>query len=116
MPPLVGGGIRSGSCGTGTTDPCCAPCVSIFTDNCLALEFEFELQLARLLPFVFAAVPEQKSLPGRGGDIFKGRLYSELVGEVNAVGGDGGDEVELVGEVAAERIIFSGPLLSKERN
>lgn len=32
------------------------------------------------------------------------------MGEVSAIGGDGGDEVELVGEVAAERIILSGPL------
>jgi len=39
------------------------------------------------------------------------------VGEVSAVGGDGGDEVELVGEVAAERLMLCGPAqeIQKER-
>lgn len=32
------------------------------------------------------------------------------------MGGDGGDEVELVGEVAADRIILSGPLCGEKIN
>lgn len=90
MPPLVGGGIRKGICGVLLLD---------------------------------GVMPEAPPLPGRGGEVcmLKGpaplfRLVlllllllhiiepSDEFGEVMAVGGDGGAEVELVGEEVLERI------------
>lgn len=89
MPPLVGGGIRKGICGL------------------LLLEER----------------PEAPPLPGLGGELcnmlkgpaplFKVELLwlllhiiepSDEFGEVMSVGGDGGAEVELVGEEVLDRI------------
>lgn len=94
MPPLVGGGIRKGICGVLLLD---------------------------------GVRPEAPPLPGLGGDVcmlngpaplFKLGLLllllhiiepSDELGEVIAVGGDGGAEVELVGEEVLERIELCGP-------
>lgn len=112
MPPLVGGGMRSGICGgvvvkvgvAGRVPPLAVP-------------------LGVMLP----------PLPGRGGDelcmlkrlaptplptptppLHANEFSEEGDGEVSAVGGEGGEEAELVGDAAAERMAVCAPKGGKE--
>lgn len=89
MPPLVGGGMRKGSWGV-------------------------------LLLLLTGVTPVAPPLAGRGGEAcrLKGPkpLFtlptidpSDELGDVMAVGGDGGAEVELVGDEAAERMALWDP-------
>lgn len=110
MPPLVGGGMRNGICGD-----------VVVKEDAPVGPPQLPLPLGVMLP----------PLPGRGGDelcmlkrlpppppgtlrpplppLHANELSEEGEGDVSAVGGEGGDEVELVGDVASERMAECAP-------
>lgn len=105
MPPLVGGGIRSGICGgvvvrVGAADrvpPTTPPAVplGVMLPPLQGRGGDEQCMLKRLPP---------TPLPTPPPPLHASELSEEGDADVSAVGGEGGDEAELVGDVAADRM------------